>query len=467
MNRQRTDTITGSRGETTAPDVSLLYLFLTFLKLGATAFGGYMSLVAMVQKQLVDLDKKLKEEDLLDGITLTSVLPGPVAVNVIAYIGYRLRGISGAAVAFTGIILPSFCLVAGLSWLYFTYGNVPVVKNIFSGITPAITALILTVAWSMARKTMRLPMQWVIGGIAALLLGTIGGFGLTVGLIGGSGVLGYMLFRLPPQERNNAGIVLSGMSSEPFGTEKGESPAFMRSKAEEAKTPVASVEAIRIGARRERAEVKKGKRVSKGFLAGRGRTVAFFLGVILLGGVLLIWEGQKGGGPIGLQIVSVFAGSSLTLFGGGYVVIPALHELFVENLHWLSAAEFADGIAIGQITPGPIFITAAFIGYKVAGLGGAWLATLAMFTPPAVVTVLLSRLVGLLKDSASVKAVMKGIRAAVIGMIFASALTIGQTIDYSLPAVLLFLITLAISFKYTISPVYLILGAGLAGLILF
>ena len=59
---------------------SLLYIFLTFLKLGATAFGGYMSLIAIVQKQLVEVDKKLKEEDLLDGISLTSVLPGPCAL---------------------------------------------------------------------------------------------------------------------------------------------------------------------------------------------------------------------------------------------------------------------------------------------------------------------------------------------------------------------------------------------------
>lgn len=423
MNRQRTDTIPQTARKAAGQDVSLLYLFFTFLKLGTTAFGGYMSLVAMVQQQLVDLDKKLKEEDLLDGITLTSVLPGPVAVNVIAYIGYRLRGISGAAVAFAGIILPSFCLVTGLSWLYFAYGNVPAVKNVFNGITPVITALILTVAWGMARKTMKSPMQWAIGGIAALLLGTIGGFGLTVGLIVGSGVFGSVLFRQP-----------------------------------------APVDASRRTDGIERTEERDGIRLPFNIRLLSGIRTVVALSVLI---ALLIGGGQTGWGPVGLQIVSVFAGTSLTLFGGGYVVIPALHELFVENLHWLSSAEFADGIAIGQITPGPIFITAAFIGYKVAGIGGGALATLAMFTPPAVLTVLLSRLVGLLKDSASVKAVMKGVRAAVIGMIFASALTIGQTIDYSLPAVILFLVTLAISFKYTLSPVYLILGAGLAGLILF
>ena len=93
------------------------YIFFTFLKLGATAFGGYMSLVAIVQKQLVEVDKKLKEEDLLDGIFLTSVLPGPVAVNTIAYVGYHLRGDTGGGCDFcrNHYSLRSY-------WLYFFRG---------------------------------------------------------------------------------------------------------------------------------------------------------------------------------------------------------------------------------------------------------------------------------------------------------------------------------------------------------
>lgn len=387
--------------------VSLLYIFLTFLKLGATAFGGYMSLIAIVQKQLVEVDKKLKEEDLLDGISLTSVLPGPVAVNTIAYVGYRLRGISGAIVAFIGIIIPSFLLVVLLSWLYFSYGNIPAVKNIFSGITPAITALIVTVAIGMTRKTVKVPVQWVICLLAALLLIFIGGFTVTFLLLVGSGVAGAFLLR------------------------------------QSAGTDIMST--------------------SKNFV---GRKQLIVSGIVLLLCTLL-WGGQSPEAPKDIQILSTFSGISLTLFGGGYVVIPALHELFVENLKWLTSAEFADGIAIGQITPGPIFITAAFIGYKVAGVLGALLATLAIFTPPAALTVLLSRFVEALNHSSVVKAAMKGIRAAVIGMIFASAITIGQTITLSVAAAAIFVVTFFISFKYTISPIYLILGAGVAGFILF
>lgn len=388
---------------------SLSYIFFTFLKLGATAFGGYMSLVAIVQKQLVEVDKKLKEEDLLDGISLTSVLPGPVAVNTIAYVGYQLRGVPGAIAAFAGIILPSFFLVIFLSWLYFSYGNIPAVKNVFSGITPAITALIVTVAIGMTRKTIKLSAQWTICLLAALLLILVGGFAVTFLLIIVSGVAGAFLFRqsaeqaLPDDEKihfENKQLVISGV-------------------------------------------------------------------VLLLLLCTLLWGGQYPGAPKDVQILSTFSGISLTLFGGGYVVIPALHELFVENLNWLTSAEFADGIAIGQITPGPIFVTATFIGYKVAGVLGAFLATVAIFTPPAVLTVLLSRFVKILNQSSVVKAAMRGVRAAVIGMIFASAITIGQTITPSVVSAIIFAAIFIISLKYTISPVYLIIASGVAGFILF
>lgn len=388
---------------------SLYYIFFTFLKLGATAFGGYMSLVAIVQKQLVEIDKKLKEEDILDGISLTSVLPGPVAVNTVAYIGYRLRGISGSIMAFLGIILPSFVLVILLSWLYFTYGNVPAVKNVFNGIMPAVTALIVTVAIGMSRKTIKSISQWIICAVAAILLVVVGGFAITLITIILSGVVGSFLYKQPLSSEQNC---------------------------------------------------SKGTAINKKQWLISGAVLLLLL-------CLLLWGGQSQDAPKNLRVLYTFSGISLTLFGGGYVVIPALHELFVDNLQWLTSSEFADGIAIGQITPGPIFITATFIGYKVAGVLGASLATVGIFTPPAVLTVLLSRFVEALKQSAVVKAIMKGIRAAVIGMIFASAVTIGQTMVISVVSILIFVITFVISLKYVINPIYLILGSGLVGFVLF
>ena len=391
--------------------ISLLYIFGVFLKLGCTAFGGYMSLVAMVQKQLVEIDKRLKEEDLLDGISLTSMLPGPVAVNIIAYVGYRLRGIKGAILAFLGIIIPSFFLVLLLSWMYKTYGSLPVVKNFFLGITLAITALILTVAMGMAKKNMKEPSQWIIGFVSMCLLIFIGGIVTTFFIIIGSGIVGYVLFHKRQQ------------------------------------VVAANIE-------------RQGDKMSPKQWAWSA-----IIGLLLLS--LLLFGGQNMGNILPLQIASTFSGISLTLFGGGYVVIPTLHELFVDNLGWLTSSEFADGIAIGQITPGPIFITATFIGYHVAGITGAIIATISIFTPPAVLTVLLSRSVDVVRNSSVMKSVLLGIRPAVIGMIFASAYTIGKTMDMEIKSILVFLILFYVSYKFKISPIILILGSGVLGLILY
>ncbi|MDR0429263.1 MAG: chromate efflux transporter [Tannerellaceae bacterium] len=387
----------------------LSYIFLTFLKLGATAFGGYMSLVALVQRQIVEIDKKLGEEDLLDGISFISVLPGPFAVNVCTYVGYRLKGILGAITAFTGIILPSFIMVVTLSYFYFTYDNIPTIKSLFNGVMPAIIALIITVATGMTRKNIKRRSQWLLCLVAAVLLICIGGFMVTCLLIIGSGILGLFLYK--GSESDIPDTYTKGTSS-----------------------------------------VKK---------------QIFLIGMALL--LLLpafLWYGHQPNIPVCFKVLSAFSGVSLTLFGGGYVVIPALHELFVENLGWLTSIEFADGIAIGQITPGPIFITAAFIGYKIAAIPGTVLATVGIFAPPALVTIISSYFVSTFIHSPKIKAAMKGIHPAVIGMIFASAFILAKGVAFSIPALLIFLAVLFLSFKYNISPVYLIIGAGVTGIII-
>ena len=86
--------------------ISLKYLFFTFLKIGAISWGGFMALIAVVQKQLVDKDKVIREEVILDGISLASVLPGAVAINVVTYVGYQLRGIKGALVSMVATVFP-------------------------------------------------------------------------------------------------------------------------------------------------------------------------------------------------------------------------------------------------------------------------------------------------------------------------------------------------------------------------
>ncbi len=97
-------------------------LFWTFLKIGSTAFGGFMALISVVQNYLVVRKKLLTESEILDGISLATILPGPVAVNVVAYSGYRINGIPGAVVCATAVILPSFILILLLEPFIFHLG---------------------------------------------------------------------------------------------------------------------------------------------------------------------------------------------------------------------------------------------------------------------------------------------------------------------------------------------------------
>ena len=174
---------------------ALLSLFWTFLKIGSTAFGGFMALIAVVQNYLVDREKLLTDEEMLDGISLATVLPGPVAVNVVAYAGYKIRGIPGAAVCAVAVILPSFFLILGLSYAYFTWGDIPAVNNLFQGFLPAVAAIIAATAINMGRKALSGFSEISIAVAALLIIIFIGGFYSTLAVIFSAGAAGWILYR--------------------------------------------------------------------------------------------------------------------------------------------------------------------------------------------------------------------------------------------------------------------------------
>jgi chromate transporter len=392
------------------------YLAINFLKIGATSFGGFLAMVSVVQDQMVNRDKTIRNELMLDGISLASVLPGPLAVNVVTYIGYHLNGIRGALISMMAVILPSFLLVLALSWSYFEYGTLPLVDNIFSGIMPAVVAIIIIVAIRMAKKSVTDYKQWIICILSGLLLIWVGGFFMTLGLIITGGLAGFMLYSKSLSPREFTEIL----------------PAK-----EKIKIPYL-------------------------FLT--------ILGTVILIILILPHFSSPGMQPFFTDIrklMVVFSGMSLTLFGGGYVFIPAIQEAVVENLHWLSVKEFTDGIAIGQITPGPILISATFIGYKVAGFWGAFIATIAIFLPSGVLMIAGAHFLEKFKRSSLVTSIFMGLRPAVIGMIFAASFTIGRNIEINWQSLVIFLIIFIIHFKYKVNAAILIPVSGILGIILY
>jgi chromate transporter len=162
-----------------------------------------------------------------------------------------------------------------------------------------------------------------------------------------------------------------------------------------------------------------------------------------------------------------FAGMSVLLFGGGFVFIPLIEQIVVQEHSWLTRQEFVDAIALGQVTPGPILISAAFIGYKVSGLIGAATATVGIFLPPAVLMLASASLLARARNSQAVKSVLRGIRPAVIGMIAAAAWSIGNTAVPNWQSAAIFLAALAALLRFRVDVVWIIPSAGLAGLLLY
>lgn len=397
-------------------ETTLKYLFFTFLKIGAISWGGFMALISVVQTQLVEKDKVVADEVILDSISLASVLPGPLAFNVVAYLGYHLRGVKGALISMIAILLPSFFLILILAYIYFIYDQLPAFNNFFLGVLPAVAAIIISVAINMTLKNIKDYRQVIILIFSGLCLVFFRSFYTTLFIMAIGGITGYLFYKNSVSTHTQT--------------------SFANTSLKFKNIILVSVSIIAI--------------------------VAFiwFLPVIFRGD-------NSGVATLVRDISLTFSGMSLTLFGGGYVIIPAIQEVVVEGLNWLTTKEFADAIAMGQITPGPIFISATFIGYKVGGIVGAIAATLAIFFPPAFLMIFCSRFIPQIKQSNTISAIFKGLRPAVIGMIFAAAYTIGRDVEIQWPTLLIFIGVLVLSIKFKVNVVYLIPISGLTGMILF
>jgi chromate transporter len=165
------------------------------------------------------------------------------------------------------------------------------------------------------------------------------------------------------------------------------------------------------------------------------------------------------------KLAWIFLKIGIVFFGGGFVVIPVIHRELVQNLHLLTERQFVDGTAISQLTPGPVAILATFAGYKISGVAGALVATIAMFLPGSVLMVFLSRSYAVLKDMDTVRNAFNTLIPVVVGLLLASTWTIGRTAMTSWYSVLIFLAALILLIWYKINPALLIIAAAISGLL--
>ena len=344
---------------------SVWAIIKAFLHLGVTAYGG-LAMVEPIRQRIVKEKGWLNQKEFLDGLALCQMVPGATVVQLATYVGYRLRRTPGALAAAAGFILPAFVLMLGLSALYFTYGNIAWVKSVSRGLGAVVIALLLQAVWHLGRNVRKHWLDVVIALLALLALWFQANYILVFVAAG--------LLRL----------VLS-----------------LRLLADQVSPP----------------EPMPGQKLPAGTILTHLALTLLVLAV-LVGG---LWRLDP---KLGLM-ASTFFKIAMVAFGGGYAMIPILQWDLVDRLGWLTLQQFLDGILLGFVTPGPIIITATFVGYWVKGLLGAIVATVSIFLPPILIIIFLTPFYQRIKEAKLMRPVIQGILAALVGMLVLVTIQMG------------------------------------------
>lgn len=170
--------------------------------------------------------------------------------------------------------------------------------------------------------------------------------------------------------------------------------------------------------------------------------------------------------PFSLTLLSlVFLKIGAVLYGSGYVLLAFLHTDFVVKLGWLTDRQLLDAVAIGQVTPGPVFTTATFIGYLLGGIKGALLATLAIFLPSFIFVAIIYPIVPRLRASTSAGKFLDGLNAASFGLMAAVTWQLGRAALVDFPALAIGLVSAGLLFRFRVNPTWLVAGGAMAGLL--
>lgn len=313
--------------------VRLRELVAVFGTLGIIGFGGPAAHIALMRREVVVRRSWLNDQQLIDLVGVTNLIPGPNSTEVAMHIGRLRAGGVGLVVAGLAFILPAAAVVLGLAWAYVTYGTTPAAEGLLYGVKPVIVAIVCAALVAFARTTLRGPLR------AAVAVG--------VGVLWLVGV-------------NELALLAAGATT---------------------------VALVRLGSSHPWAAIG---------LALPAATAAASVNLLTLG--------------------AVFLKAGALLYGSGYVLLAFLRGDLVERLGWLTDAQLLDAVAIGQLTPGPLFTTATFVGYVLAGVAGAGIATVAIFLPAFVFVALIGPVADRLRDRPLTSALLDGVNAAALGL---------------------------------------------------
>ena len=293
-------------------EASLGEIALVSLKLGTIAFGGPAAHQAMMEEEFVRRRQWITQADFLDRLAAANLIPGPSSTEVAIFVGQSKRGWRGLIVAGCCFIIPAAVMVSVIAWAYVRFGSLPKAEGVLLAIKPAVVAIVIQALGKLGRT-----------GVRTTLLAVIAVLAVGLSFMG----VGPVLV-----------LVFAGVAS-------------------------ASAWAMK---NRLLGAVAFPKMAGLQKVLGLPKVVAGAMAVAAVGAAF----------PVGLgRLFLSFVKIGSVVFGSGYVLLAFLQTEFVERLHWLTEKQLIDAVAVGQFTPGPVFTTATFIGYVVAGWAGAAVAT--------------------------------------------------------------------------------------------
>lgn len=379
-------------------------LAAAFLKLGAMSYGG-PAIIGVIQQEIQARRNWVSRERFVEGLALVNMLPGPLAAQLSIFLGYSRLGWLGGVLAGVCFILPAFFIMLGLTVLYSRFGTIPGMRGVFYGLSPVVIGIFAVATYRLGKSAIK-DLKQVVIALVSLAVMAFTPFGIvpTMVLAGAVGVALYA--------SRTWGIVAAAAGALLF-------------------------------------------------------TARFWGGAWLPAMSFLPADASAGGSaPTMWNLGVFFLKVGAFTFGGGLAILAFVQDQVVNQLHWLSPGEFLDGLALGQLTPGPIVMLAAFIGYRAAGVWGAAVSGAAIFLPSFLLILSTVPVLDRMKRIRWMGAALKGISPAVIGMIAAALLNMLPHAVLDVPTLVLTLATIVAIIAWRVSPLPAMAAGGAIGAVL-
>ena len=372
------------------------------LKIGATAYGG-PAIMGVMQAELQEKRHWVSRERFVEGLSLVNMLPGATAAQLSIFLGYARGGWWGGLLGGLCFVLPGFLVLMALTMGYAALGVTPMLRGALYGLGPVVLGIYLVAVYRLGRAALSTRAQAVIA-IAAAVAVYASPLGIVSILLLAGGV-GLWLFH----SRKLGVVVLVPLAA---------GLAVLHLVARSAPVPVAL----------------PAPAVADAPAAGLTQ--------------------------IGLFLLKVGAFT----FGGGLTMIAFIQDQVVSQWNWLTPQEFIDGLALGQLTPGPVLMVAAYVGYKVAGLAGAVIGGVAAFLPSFVMMLAILPAFDRARKLVWTRAALRGISPAVIGVLAVSLVRLAPHAVPDVFALVTLAATVVVLMVWRVGTIKVMLGGAVLGI---